>query len=151
MCYVKKSIVKGFIFKMVDGKICDICGRSEQHLFAEFGGDTDPLQRDADGLWICKSCQKKLTTRPVGEDSLDELEPALRPLVGKSAGAICRTLELEFVPPYKAIIEAASKIGYDQDQYLSAWHFVTQWQDGTTVWRSADGSEQMMVPPDETE
>ena len=69
------------------------------------------------------------------------LDEALQPLVGKSAGAICRTLELPFAPPYESIIKAASNIAYDQDRYMSAWLFVTQWLDGTTVWRSSDGSE----------
>ena len=71
----------------------------------------------------------------------------LQALVGKSAGAICRTLELPPEPPYDVVLEAASKIGYDMDLYLSAWLFVTQWQDGTTIWRASDGSGTAQVTP----
>ena len=107
---------------------CDICGKTRAE-----------LEIDADGLWICKTCQSRLITAPVDAESTHELDPDLQILVGKSAGAICRTLELPFVPPYKTVINAASRIAYDQDRYMSAWLFVTQWQDGTTVWRSSDG------------
>ena len=61
----------------------------------------------------------------------------LRALVGKSAGAICYTLNLPYEPPYQTVIDAASKIAYDEDRFMSAWSFVTQWPDGTTVWRAA--------------
>ena len=67
-----------------------------------------------------------------------DLDEALQALIGKSAGAICRTLELPFVPPYDIVIEAATRIAYDQDLYMSAWVFVTQWLDGTTVWRASN-------------
>ena len=55
-----------------------------------------------------------------------------------------------FVPPYQTVIEAASNIAYDQDRYMSAWLFVTQWLDGTTVWRSSDGRETVHITPDGT-
>jgi hypothetical protein len=87
-------------------------------------------------------------TSPTTQDSAFDLDEALQPLVGKSAGAICRTLELPFVPPYKIVIEAASKIAYDRDLYMSAWLFVTQWQDGTTVWQASDGQATALVTPD---
>jgi hypothetical protein len=31
---------------------------------------------------------------------------------------------------------------------MSAWSFVTQWLDGTTVWRAEDGSSMVVVAPD---
>jgi len=31
---------------------------------------------------------------------------------------------------------------------MSAWSFVTQWLDGTTVWRAEDGSSMAVVAPD---
>jgi hypothetical protein len=68
-------------------------------------------------------------------------------LVGKSAGAICRTLNLPYEPPYQVVIDAASRIAYDEDRYMSAWSFVTQWQDGTTVWRAEDGGSVALVTP----
>ncbi len=77
-----------------------------------------------------------------------DLDEKLAPLVGNSAGAICRTLELSYVPPYKSVIDAASKIGYDQDLYMSAWLFVSQWQDGTTLWRESDDHANAQVTPD---
>ena len=73
------------------------------------------------------------------------MDEALQPLVGKSAGAICRTLELPFEPPFKTVIRAASLIAYDHDLFMSAWLFVTQWLDGTTVWRDLDGQATALV------
>ena len=115
---------------------CDICGRTQAS-----------LELDVDGLWICETCRSRLMTQPVGEAEDDALDPELQPLVGKSAGAICRTLELPFVPPFESVIRAASQIAYDQDLYMSAWLFVTQWQDGTTVWRTAEGDATALVSP----
>ena len=68
--------------------------------------------------------------------------------MGKSAGAICRTMNLPYEPPYQAVIDAASEIAYDRDRYMSAWSFVTQWLDGTTVWRAEDRGTIAMVAPD---
>jgi hypothetical protein len=82
---------------------------------------------------------------PITKDALSDLDPVLKPLVGKSAGAICRTLELPFKPPYKVIIEAASKIAYDHDLYMSTYLFETLWLDGTTVWRASDGDAIALV------
>lgn len=31
---------------------------------------------------------------------------------------------------------------------MSAWSFVTQWLDGTTVWRAEDGCSTVLVGPD---
>jgi hypothetical protein len=115
---------------MTNQKQCDICSQTQVE-----------LQIDVDGLWICITCQKQIKTTPVSlENSDNELVDELKPLVGKSAGAICRTLELPQVPPYEIILKAAARISYDQDHYLGAWHFVTQWQDGTTIWSASDGS-----------
>ena len=105
------------------------------------------LRVDADGLWICDPCQKRLTNPPVGSGSPSDLPEELRALFGKSAGAICRTLELPVIPPYDTVIEAASQIAYDQDRYMSAWLFVEQWLDGTTLWRTEDGHTTAIVSP----
>lgn len=127
---------------------CDFCGRSEGELAvgAPFGKPI--LELDADELWVCYQCREWLVLPPVGE--AEDLAEGLEALVGKSAGAICRTLNLPYEPPYQAVIEAAEKIAYDEDLYMSAWLFVAQWLDGTTVWRSEDGSGTAMVAPDGT-
>jgi hypothetical protein len=77
-----------------------------------------------------------------------ELEEEIKALVGKSAGAICHTLNLPFEPPYQIVLNAASKIGYDEDHYMSGWLFVNQWMDGSTVWRSEDGRGMAIVKLD---
>ncbi len=119
---------------------CDICGQSKSD-----------LKIDADSLWICPACQKQIKTKPVSlENSEFELADELKPLVSKSAGAICRTLEIPQAPPYDTVLKAATRIGYDQDRFMSAWLFVTQWQDGTTVWRASDGSATAQVSIDGT-
>ena len=136
----------GFTRTSLDSRY--ICGHSEAPLRRENLDNQPPLQVDEDGLWICSVCQERLTTRPVSHDPILDLDERLQSLIGKSAGAICRTLELPFVPPYEVVIEAASKIAYDQDMYMSAWLFVTQWQDGSTVWRASDGHATALVTPD---
>ena len=118
-------------------RVCDICGDAKTE-----------LKIDADGLWICTSCQKRVKSAPVGDETAVDMAPELQALVGKSAGAICRTLELPVEPPYDVIIEAASAIGYDQDRYMSAWLFVTQWLDSTTVWRDPEGIATAQVTSD---
>ena len=115
---------------------CDICGRPVP---------VDKLELDADALWICADCRPVLVTRPVAPGGNDELDEQLQKLVGQSAGAICHTLDLPFVPPYDTIITAAARIAYDEDRYMSAWSFLTQWPDGTTVWLSADKHRKAMV------
>ncbi len=55
---------------------------------------------------------------------------------------------LPYEPPYQSIIDAASKIAYDEDRYMSAWLFVTQWIDGTTIWQSEDQSSKALVSVD---
>lgn len=133
---------------MSGAKSCDFCGLSEIELPLPPSSSSSLLTRDEDGLWICHLCRNRITSLPISNaDNLD-LDEALKPLVGKSAGAICRTMELPFVPPFRSIIEAASKIAYDQDLYLSAWLFTDQWMDGTTIWESEDGQQIALVFPD---
>jgi len=131
---------------MAERRTCDFCGRSERELSegAPFGMPV--LELDQDELWVCYLCRKRLVLPPVGQ--AEELAEGLEALVGKSAGAICLTLNLPDVPPYSSVIEAAAKIAYDEDRYMSAWSFVTQWLDGTTVWRAEDGSATALVMPD---
>ena len=117
---------------------CDFCGRP----------DTE-LEIDADGMWVCPTCRAKLTLPPTGETNSD-LPDEIRKLVGKNAGAICRTLNLPYRPPYRSIIDAAATIAYDEDRYLSTWTFTAQWPDGTTVWRAHDGESIAVVNPDGT-
>ena len=104
------------------------------------------MELDEDGLWVCYNCRTRLVLSPVGE-AIDLVE-GLEALVGKSAGAICLTLNLPYEPAYQSVIDAASKIAYDEDRYMSAWSFVTQWMDGTTVWQSEDQSAQALVYTD---
>jgi hypothetical protein len=104
------------------------------------------MELDEDGLWVCYNCRARLVLPPAGEAV--DLAEGLETLVGESAGAICLTLNLPYEPPYRSVIDAASKIAYDEDRYMSAWSFVTQWPDGTTVWRAEDGGSIAVVAPD---
>jgi hypothetical protein len=124
---------------------CDICGRSEEDSAAEANKAPIKYTKDEDGLWLCSECQTNLKTSPTIQADEDDLDERIKGLIGKSAGAICRTADLPFVPPYKTIIEAAEQIAYDEDRYMSAWSFVTQWVDGTTVWQSEDKSAKAIV------
>jgi hypothetical protein len=127
-------------------RFCDICGRSESDLLAGAPVGSPALELDEDGLWICHICHGKLTLPPVGETV--DLPEGLETLVGKSAGVICRTLNLPYEPPYRSVIDAASKIAYDEDQFMSTWSFLTQWSDGTTVWQSEDRTSIAIVLPE---
>jgi hypothetical protein len=127
---------------------CDLCGRSETELFLEAPDGFSPLEIDGDGLWMCRDCRLRRFTAPIGEVSNVELPEELRTLTGKSAGAICSVLNLPYAPPYRSVIDAAHTIAYDQDLYMSAWSFVTQWLDGTTVWQDEDGGTTALVTPD---
>jgi len=132
-------------------RYCDFCGRSEIDLLAQTPIGLPVVELDEDGLWVCCNCRAKLVLAPVGEAPVGEaadLADGLVSLVGKSAGAICYTLNLPYEPPYRSVIDAASKIAYDEDRYMSAWSFVTQWADGTTVWRAEDGGSTAVVAPD---
>ena len=131
---------------MPDQRHCDICGRSESDLSTWAPNGSAVLEKDADGLWVCYHCRDRLVLSAVGEGA--EAAQELRALIGKSAGAICRTLNLPYEPPYRSIIDAASLIAYDEDRYMSAWSFVTQWLDGTTVWRAPDKESVAIVTPE---
>jgi hypothetical protein len=131
---------------MKELRCCDFCGRSESDLSADPPFDSPILELDEDGLWVCYRCRGRLVLPPVGE--AEDLAEGLETLVGRSAGAICLTLNLPYEPPYQSVIDAAAKIAYDEDRYMSAWLFVTQWLDGTTVWRAEDGSSIAVVGPD---
>jgi ribosomal protein L37AE/L43A len=131
---------------MAEQRRCDFCGRSERDLSTQAPAALPALARDEDGLWVCRQCRAKLVLPPVGEAV--ELPEALAPLVGQSAGAICRTLNLPYAPPYQSAIDAAARIAYDEDRYMSSWLFVTQWLDGTTVWQAEDGDARAVVAPD---
>ena len=132
---------------MPEEKRCDFCDRTEDEL-PESIGVSDKLVLDADGLWVCLECRSKLVTQPTDQQTAAFLEDALLPLVGQNAGAICRTLELPYEPPYRNILDAASTIAYDEDYYMSTWTFVSQWLDGTTVWHSPDGTSEAFVSTD---
>jgi hypothetical protein len=95
---------------------------------------------------VCPDCRTRPVLPAVGSGS-GELAEELHALVGKSAGAICRTLNLPYEPPYRSVIDAASAIAYDEDRFMSTWSFVTQWLDGSTVWRSQDGEAVAIVSP----
>jgi len=127
-------------------RCCDFCGRSEIELSAQSLDISPVMELDEDGLWVCHNCRAKLVLPTVGQEAGD-LVDELNVLVGESAGAICRTLNLPYEPPYQTIIDAASKIAYDEDRFMSAWSFVTQWLDGTTVWRAEDGESIAVVAP----
>jgi hypothetical protein len=126
---------------------CDFCGRSKSQLSAQTPDGSPALALDQDGLWVCRSCRAKLVLPAVGE-APGQLAAVLRPLVGETAGAICRTLDLPYEPPYRSVIDAASRIAYDEDRFMSTWSFVTQWLDGTTIWRAEDGAAVALVSPD---
>jgi hypothetical protein len=131
---------------MNEEKFCDFCGRPESELPAI--KNKPKLTIDEDGLWSCAECRPKLSTEPIGDGSKVELEEELAALVGKSAGVICHTMNLPLEPPYQFVLNAASKIGYDEDHYMSGWLFVNQWLDGSTVWRAEDGRGMAIVKED---
>jgi hypothetical protein len=133
---------------MASVKVCDICDRPATEIPLPASDSTPQFSIDADGLRICYLCKGQIKSSPLGKEHNPDLDEDLKPLVDKSAGAICRTLELPFQPPFQSIIEAASKIAYDQDLYISAWLFADQWMDGTTVWHSADGKLTARVTTD---
>ena len=130
--------------------VCDFCGRPGTVSLEQDPDGQRELELDQDGLWVCSKCKAGLVGDPTGylDEDKGELDERLQALVGKSAGAICRTLNLAYVLPYQSIIDAASRIAYDEDRYMSAWLFVTQWMDGTTVWQTEDGSARALVSAD---
>lgn len=124
---------------------CDFCCRSEKELQRQTQGSTLRFEIDEDGLWICGDCKANIIGVPLGYGDDVEDDERIRELIGKSAGAICYSMNLPYNHPYKSIIDAASKIAYDEDRYMSAWSFVTQWGDGTTVWQSSDKNTKALV------
>lgn len=127
-------------------KICDICGGDE---FSEQKESQDTSRGISlnGGLWICDKCMTKIQLQPVEIIDEEEISDDLKPLIGKSAGAICFTLELPYQEPFQSIIDAASRIAYDEDRHMSTWSFMTQWLDGTTVWLSEDETIKAIVNP----
>jgi hypothetical protein len=125
--------------------VCDFCGQPET--ISPYPHGQRELEIDEDGLWVCSECKARLIAKPTGymDEDDSELDERIKALIGKSAGAICRTMALPYAPPYQSIIDAASTIAYDEDRYMSAWLFVTQWVDGTTVWQSEDQSAKALV------
>ena len=114
---------------------CDICGDSKN----------GKLVRDQDGLWVCGDCEPRLVGSPIGEFEDANLSDEIKSLKGKSVGAICLTLNLPSVPPYQDIINHADEM---HNNLMSAWSFVTQWADGTTVWREEEGGGLALVTGD---
>lgn len=131
---------------MLEPRYCDFCGLLEDEL-KQLPNGAPKLEVDPDGLQVCSDCRARLDSASVGQSSV-ALDEKIEALVGKSVGAICYTLNLPYKPPYRFIIDAASLIGYDQDLYMGAWLLVTQWPDGTTVWRAEDGRATSIVTPD---
>jgi len=123
-------------------KRCDICDRSVDELPGKKKTANPPkIQIDGDGLWVCEGCISRMAPLPVESPLEDALDPRLKKLIGCSAGAICRTLNLPYEPPYRSIIDMAAYIAYDQNLFMSIWSFLAQWDDGTTVWHSPEGDE----------
>ena len=130
--------------------VCDFCGRPATIIQNQYLYGQRVLEIDEDGLWVCSECKSRIirnSTDDIESDNND-LDALIKALVGKSAGAICFTLDLPYVPHYQSIIDAASKIAYDEDRYMSTWLFVTQWADGTTVWECEDRSARALVFPE---
>jgi hypothetical protein len=128
-------------------RIYDICGRSENAL-PPYSDDTPLLHVDEDGFWLCADCQKAVKSTPVSECEEGELIEELKSLVGKSAGTICYTLDLPYVPPYAYVIDDANKIAYAEDRVMSEWTFIAQWLDNSTVWLSPERDQVALVCPD---
>ena len=130
---------------MSEEKYCDFCGHIES---AFVDAEKPVLTIDEDGLWSCADCREKVATEPVGDGWDVALDEKLVALIGQSAGAICRTLNLPQEEPYLIVLNVSSQIAYDDDQFMSDWLFVNQWLDGSTVWRAADGRGLVIVKPD---
>lgn len=113
---------------MVPSPVCDFCGLSRVVLSYPSLADQPGIELDEDCLWVCSACKARLISQPVGPDALEntELDEKIAARIGKSAGAICRTLNLPYVPPYQSII------------------------DYTTVWQSEDRTTEAFVSPDGT-
>jgi hypothetical protein len=126
---------------------CDMCGRTEQGIVAGGTGEFPGLELSRNGWWLCRRCQSQVNPVPAKEDDEDEYEeyrlpPELQALVGKSAGTVCMILDLPRRPPYKQIIEDATIL---QHQSMTAWTFVTEREDGSSVWESPDKKSSAIV------
>ena len=115
---------------------CDIC---EQTFL-----DPGLLEVDEDGLRICEDCRNRIKSGPVGESG-EVLDENVRVLRGKNVGQIVLSLNLPYVDPYREIIDDAHTL---HDRLKSTWVFHAAWQDGSTVWRSPDGSRTAIVSRD---
>jgi hypothetical protein len=125
---------------------CDFCGRSAEDVPPASGDDESPaLQLDEDDLWVCRICRERIVTPPVGDEVTLDLPDELRALVGKSAGHIVLTLNLPGQPPYEEIVADADRL---HNVLMSEWAFISQWPDGTTVWREPDGPTLALVTRD---
>lgn len=121
---------------MVETMQCDICG----------GTKIGDIEIDQDGLWVCGDCRPGLVTSPIGELEDATLNDEITDLKGKNVGAICLTLNLPYEPPYQRILDHAVEM---HNNCMSTWTFVTQWADGTTVWRDETGGSKVFVSGDE--
>ena len=83
---------------MSEQRRCDFCGRPND-ILSEPQDSSNKLTLDADNLWVCQECGRKLVTHAEGQQTIPDLETPLHSLVGQNAGAICRTLALPFEPP----------------------------------------------------
>jgi hypothetical protein len=125
---------------------CDICGRSEAEI-SRRTAEGSALKIE-NGLRLCQDCSTRLANLSEDDALAPEPDEHLRRVIGKSAGAICMTMNLPYEPPYCTIIDAASRIAYDSDRYMSTWIFESLWLDGTTVWRDEDASAVALVHAD---
>lgn len=124
-------------------KQCDICGRTEYDLGSDTG-QKPLLKSDTDGIIFCPECNAHSTTNPV-EPEASMLPDELLRLVGKSAGAICYSLNLPYEEPYTVIIDSANEIAYEQNIFMSTWEFCDQHHSGITLWRAPDGRQLAVV------
>jgi hypothetical protein len=135
---------------MAEEKFCDFCGRYEHELPEPTEAGKPKLTIDEDGLWACTDCRARLQSAPVGDAEDVELDDEIAALIGQSAGAICHSLNLPYMPPYQEVIDAATQIAFDEGRPMSGWLFVNQWLDGSTVWRAEDGNGLAIVRSDGT-
>ena len=129
----------------MDERRCDMCGRTEQEIAARGTAEYSGLELGRNGWWLCRRCQSEVNPNPAKDDEEYEeyqLPPELRALVGKSAGTVCMVLDLPRRPPYTQIIEDASIL---QHQAMTAWTFVTEREDGSSVWESPDKRASVIV------
>lgn len=77
----------------------------------------------------------------------DQVHEELGSLAGKNASAIAfANLQFDTDPLIATVLDAALLIR-DEPYYMSTWVYVTQWDDGTTIWCAPDGSAMAAVTP----